>query len=120
LNDQGQQTQEQPTPGQYRKLVIESCKMTQQVLQLEFQMMVQNGASPFDQACFIIAMQVVGELQTRAETLEKQALDLVVAANPGLVDPNGNPISRPARRKITKQADETAPDVLVTGEEPQA
>jgi hypothetical protein len=121
LNGQEQQqTQEQPTPGQYRKLVIEACQTMLPVLNLEFQTMSQQGASPFDQACFIIAMQVIGELNNRAETLEKQALDLVVANNPGLVDPNGNPISRPARRKIARQADEMEPTALLNGDDPQA
>jgi hypothetical protein len=54
-------------------------------------------------------MQVMGELKTRAEQIEKQANDLIIAQNPKLVDVDGNPLSRPARRKIEKESEKVVP-----------
>ncbi len=79
--------------------------------------MAQAGADQFDQACFIVALQVVGELLTRAEQMEKESLNLVITQNPELVGPDGEPLSRPARRKIEKLADETQPDIIPIPEE---
>lgn len=72
-------------------------------------MLGQNESSPFDQACFVIALQVVAELQQKAEFIEKQAMDLAIVRNPGLVDQEGNPLSSRAKRKIEKEASETVP-----------
>jgi hypothetical protein len=90
-----------------------------QILNLELQTVAQSGGTAFDQACFIVAMQVVAELHARATALENQAHNLVIAQNPGLVDANGNPLSRPARRRIEKMADEMVPEASET-ETPQA
>jgi hypothetical protein len=116
MSEQSQPSQPQLSAGEYRRHVLGTASNMLSILGLEFQTLQQQASNPFDQACFVIALQVVGELKTRAEQLEKQATELVVAKNPGLVDQDGNPLSRPARRKIQKKADDVVPDISDTEE----
>jgi hypothetical protein len=102
-------------------MVIHTSQQMSGILQVELMTMVQAGADQFDQACFVVALQVIHELTQRAEQMEREALNIVVEQHPGLVGANGEPLSRPARRKIEKLADETQPDIIpIPDEEAQA
>ncbi len=92
----------------------------QSILSLELDTVAKQEGTPFDQACFVIALQVIAELGIRAEQLEKHAYDLAMSQSPDLVDRDGKPLSKPSGKKIQKKADETVPDILDSGEEPVA
>lgn len=69
----------------------------------EAQTIQSSNGNLFDFNCFGIAIQVVTELISNAEAIEKQMTGLVVAQNPGLVGADGQPISRQAKRQIERK-----------------
>ncbi len=110
--------QQQPgiTPGEYRKHVLETTKNMLEILQLETQVLQMKQESgelqinPVQYAHLLISSNLCLELHHLAEEAEKQATGIVTAENPGLVDQDGNPLSRPARRKIEKEANKVVPE----------
>jgi hypothetical protein len=71
--------------------------------------MVESGMPPLETSAMQMALIVVGNLQQSAEFLDQQAMDLTIAKNPGLVDPEGNPLSSRAKRRLEKEAAQTIP-----------
>jgi hypothetical protein len=96
-------------PGEYRKLVIEACQKIGPILASELRNMVESGMPPLETSAMQMALIVVGNLQQSAEFLDQQAMDLTIAKNPGLVDPEGNPLSSRAKRRLEKEAAQTIP-----------
>lgn len=87
----------------YVKMVQAAAKNILPILMKEYQTVATTGGSFFDMSCFGICIQTIAELGDKAEQIEKQLTGLVVAENPGLVGPDGNPISRQARRQIERK-----------------
>lgn len=73
------------------------------ILAKEMQTIQTMGGSLFDYSCFGIALQAIAELGEKAEQVEQQMTGLVVAQNPKLVGPDGQPISRQARRQLERK-----------------
>ena len=108
----GQDTSPQPSilsPGEYRQKVISACQQMAPILQSELGHMVESEVPALEVAAMQMALIVTVNLQAAAETLEQQAMNLTIAKNPGLVDPEGNPLSNRARRRLEKEAKETIP-----------
>ena len=108
----GQDSSQQPSmvpPGEYRRKVIAACQEIGPILHSELQNMAQSGVPPLEVTAMQMALVVVSNLQAAAEFLEKQAMDLTIAKNPGLVDPLGNPLSSRAKRRLEKEAGEIVP-----------
>jgi hypothetical protein len=75
------------------------------ILQREMSTIQQNGGSLFDFGCFAISLQTITQLGESASQIEQQLVGLVVQNNPGLVGPDGQPISRQAARQIKRRVD---------------
>jgi hypothetical protein len=75
------------------------------IIQREMATIQGNGGSLFDYSCFGITLQTLAQLGESAEQIEQQITGLVVAQNPKLVGPDGQPISRQARRQIKRKVE---------------
>jgi hypothetical protein len=89
----------------YIRIVQAASRNMVPILQREMATIQQNGGSLFDFGCFAIALQTITQLGESAEQIEQKMVGLVVAQNPGLVGPDGQPISRQARRQIKRKVD---------------
>jgi hypothetical protein len=105
------------TPGDYRKHVLVTTQHMLEILQLETQVLQMKQEAgelvidPIQYAHLLISSQLCSNLHQLAAEAEKQATDLTIVEHPKLVDQDGNPLSRPARRKIEKEANKIVPEV---------
>jgi hypothetical protein len=100
------------SPGEYRKLVIETTSQMLGILNLEMQMLeAGQKLDPLTMSHILISSHTLSQMQAGAVRMEQEATNLSIVQNPTLVDQDGNPLSRPARRQIEKVADLIVPEV---------
>ena len=111
-----QQTPETPqgeqkplAPAEYRRMVIDSGTVIGGVIAHEIQHGVPQMAegdpteARYWESLLTLAHMVVGQLVGRAVAAEQEQQQLLVATSGPLLGPDGQPISRQARRQIERR-----------------
>lgn len=118
------QEQNPPSPSDERRWLIQAIprmlghlnQRISEIHSLTSQGAVDPSTLDVVMAHIVITGNVLKEIHELAVAEEQQLLNLVIAKNPGLVDQDGNPLSRPARRKIEREVQDATQK---EGENPQ-